>query len=26
MFFVSLVFGVIAVIAYIFFGRVNKIA
>ena len=25
MFFVSLVFGVIAVIAYIFFGRVNKI-
>ena len=26
MFFISLVFGVIAVIAYIFFGRVNKIA
>ncbi|ORF36118.1 MFS transporter [Snodgrassella alvi] len=26
MFFVSLVFGVIAVIVYIFFGRVNKIA
>ena len=26
MFFVSLVFGVIAIIAYIFFGRVNKIA